>query len=250
VSSEDHLTLLLSEMIRAETEVRSAFSPRVALEMALIRASFLNVLKPIQEAIENIESFVADRKVQTHKEQGLQEDHAVELREEENPLPEEGTAQKPASAESTHEKSEAVPLSETPSLAVFESAPSQSQGDTLRKVFLQRLESLNHLLAIKLSEAEVRVEDDSLVITFNGGAAIHADSVKKNIELVRQAAEEVLRKKVSVKIEIAKKKIPRKKDMKEKVLSDPLVKEAIELFEGRIVNIRPMDNSKNGGSDV
>jgi DNA polymerase-3 subunit gamma/tau len=250
MTSEDHLTLLLSEMIRAEAEVRSAFSPRVALEMALIRASFLNVLKPIRDAIESIESFVADRKVQSQRGQDLREDHAVERREEENPLREERAVQKPTSAESTHEKSEAATLSETPSLAVSESAPSPPQENALRDVFLQRLESLNHLLAIKLSEAEVRVEDDTLVITFNGGAAIHADSVKKNLDLVRQAAEEVLRKKVSVKIETAKKKIPRKKDLKEKVLSEPLVKEAIELFEGRIVNIRPMDNSKNGGSDV
>ena len=53
-ATEDQLTLLLSEMIRTESEVRGAFAPRVALEMALIRASFLTAMKPVQEAVKNI----------------------------------------------------------------------------------------------------------------------------------------------------------------------------------------------------
>ena len=41
-SSEDQLTLMLSEIMKAETDVRNSSSPRLALEMALIRASFLS----------------------------------------------------------------------------------------------------------------------------------------------------------------------------------------------------------------
>jgi hypothetical protein len=47
--------------------------------------------------------------------------------------------------------------------------------------------------------------------------------------------------------EEAKKKTPRKKDLKEKLLSEPLVKEAIELFDGRIVDIK---SKEQGGRDV
>jgi len=249
ITSEEHLTLLLSEMIRAETEVRFAFSPRVALEMALIRASFLNVLKPIQEAIENIESYVG-QKGQSHSTKGFLEKHAVERPEVEGPVCEKAAPEKPEEEENAGKEPEVIPSSETSSPQVSESEPSRSQEGEFRSVFLKRLEPLNHLLSIKLSEAEVRMEDDTLAITFNGGSAIHADSVKKNLDLLRKAAEEVLGKKVSVKIDTAKKKIPRKKELKEKILSEPLVKEAIELFEGRIVDIRPMDNTKNGGNNV
>lgn len=250
VTSEDHLTLLLSEMIRAEADVRFAFSPRVALEMALIRASFLNVLKPIQEAIENIESFVSDRKGQSQRTQEFHECHTTDGPKEEKAPAEKPVEEKPLEEGPAHGKPEAIPLSETPSPVVPESASPQTQGGEFRDVLLQKLEALNHLLAIKLSEADVKMEDDTLMITFNGGVAIHADSVKKNAEIVRKAAEEILGSKVSVKIDTAKKKIPRRKELKEKILSEPLVKEAIELFEGRIVNIKPMDNSKNGGNNV
>ncbi len=244
VTSEDHLTLLLSEMIRAETEVRSAFSPRVALEMALIRASFLNVLKPIQEALENIQSFVGE-KGQSHTPEDSREDLPVVKREGENIL-----SESPVHREPECEKPETGSPFEISSSPVPEGTPAPLHEGDFREVFLKRLEPLNHLLAIKLSEAEVRVADDVLFITFNGGASIHADSVKKNLDLIRKAAEEILGKKVSIKIDTAKKKIPRKKELKEKILSDPLVKEAIELFEGRIVDIKPMDNTKNGGNNV
>jgi DNA polymerase-3 subunit gamma/tau len=248
--TEDHLTLLLSEMIRAEAEVRSAFSPRVALEMGLIRASFLNVLKPIGEAIENIESFVAEKEGHPRRTHDFGEKRVAERPEEEKAPIQEPVTEDPLTDEPVHEEAEVAPLTETSSPPASEGMPSGPPEGQFRDLFFQRLEPLNHLLAIKLSEAEIIREDDTLVITFNGGASIHADSVKKNLDLLRRAAEEVLGKKVAIKIDTAKKKIPRKKEVKEKILSEPLVKEAIELFEGRIVDIRPMDNTKNGGKNV
>ncbi len=56
-SSEDQLTLMLSEIMKAETDVRNASSPRLALEMALIRASFLSTMKPLKEVIDNIDLY-------------------------------------------------------------------------------------------------------------------------------------------------------------------------------------------------
>ena len=38
--SPDLLTLMLSEMAKAELDVRSSFSPRLSLEMSLIKISF------------------------------------------------------------------------------------------------------------------------------------------------------------------------------------------------------------------
>ena len=56
--SPDLLTLMLSEMAKAELDVRSSFSPRLSLEMSLIRISFLSTLKPVQEAIDNIDALM------------------------------------------------------------------------------------------------------------------------------------------------------------------------------------------------
>jgi len=56
--------------------------------------------------------------------------------------------------------------------------------------------------------------------------------------------------KVRVKLVISQKKAPRKKDLKEKVMNEPVVKEALELFEGRVVDVTPIENTKNGGNHV
>ena len=48
---------MLSEIMKAETDVRNSSTPRLALEMALIRASFLSTMKPLKEVIENIDLY-------------------------------------------------------------------------------------------------------------------------------------------------------------------------------------------------
>ncbi|HHN64408.1 MAG TPA: DNA polymerase III subunit gamma/tau, partial [Nitrospirae bacterium] len=52
--TEEEIALLLSELIRTDTDLRNSFSPRVALEMGLIRATLLDTLKPVGEIIERL----------------------------------------------------------------------------------------------------------------------------------------------------------------------------------------------------
>jgi len=233
MTTEDQITLLLSEMIRAESEVRGAFAPRIALEMALIRASFLTVLKPVQEAVRDIESLLAGRVMDEHPQKArmLQIPHKWE----------EGRVERPVTASPSEEP---VAVDDVPS------APRPALDSEFQSVFMQKLEEINHPLACKLLGAAFRVEGDSLVITFNGGSGIHADSVKKNLETLREIAAEILHRTVSVKIEVEKKRVPRKRELKDKIMSEPLIKEAIELFEGRIVDVRTTDNIKDGGEHV
>jgi DNA polymerase-3 subunit gamma/tau len=232
-TTEDHLTLLLSEMIRAESDVRSAFSPRVALEMSLIRASFLHALKPVKEAIENLESFITNQKGHSRVSHDLLEDHN--------------------NVRSSIVEGKKTPLSEESPPVSDETLPERSlsdEGEGFRGLFMRKVEEVHHPLACKLSEADISVQENTLVITFNGGVAVHSDSVKKHQEVLEKAAAEILGKKISVMVTVEKKKGLLKKEIKEKILSEPFVKEAIDLFEGRIVDIRPKDKAKNGGKDV
>ena len=231
-ATEDQLTLLLSEMIRAESEVRGAFAPRIALEMALIRASFLTVLKPVQEAVKNIESLLAGRVVEEHPQKG----HTPPILHKE--------------IEVRDERLASISRSEEPPAADTLSAQQPAQDGEFQSVFMKKLEEVNHPLACKLLGAALRIEGDSLVITFNGGSGVHADSVKKNLEILREIAAGILHRTVSVKIEVEKKRVPRKRELKEKIMSEPLVKEAIKLFEGRIVDVRTTDNIEDGGEHV
>jgi hypothetical protein len=56
-------------------------------------------------------------------------------------------------------------------------------------------------------------------------------------------------KDISINVETVEVKSVSKKDLKEDVRNNPIIKEALELFEGRIVDVIPINN-KSGGSDV
>ncbi|HWR58609.1 MAG TPA: DNA polymerase III subunit gamma/tau [Thermodesulfovibrionales bacterium] len=231
-TTEDHLTLLLSEMINAESDVRVAFSPRIALEMSLIRASFLNMMKPVKEALEHIQSFGEEGggHPKSTKDSGKRKT-VNEQKEVVSP---------PAS----------VDMAPPPDVRAPFPGPSGKAAVDFKGPFLQKVDAMNHPLACKLSGTEFSVEGDTVTITFNGGSAIHADSVKNSLELLETAASEILNRSMSLTIDIARKKVPRKKELKEKTMSEPLVKDAIELFEGRIVDVRQIENSEEGGADV
>jgi DNA polymerase-3 subunit gamma/tau len=251
--SEDYLTVLLSEMIKAESDVRFASSPRIALEMALIKASFLSTLRPVKEAIENIQTFITNQKGPSAKE-GEIPDLSVKAQPTEEVTRKEGEKRLPRAPESLGTPSvtdatgerEGTHAEKPPGKGSDAVSHTSDKGD-FRDRFIQRIEVVNHPLACRLSEADARMDGETLTLIFNGGMAIHADSAKKNQQVLEEIASEIEGRKISVRIDIVKKKTPRKKDLKEKLLSEPLVKEAIELFDGRIVDIK---SREHGGRDV
>jgi DNA polymerase-3 subunit gamma/tau len=260
-TSEDYLTVLLGEMIKAEADVRFAFSPRIGLEMALLRASFLESLKPVKEAIENIEAFLEDREEPHGKERKRQggegptrisgeertgQTKSRQVREKKSPalLPAE-TAHRPSAF--GEEREEAAHPSPDDVSDIPESP--EGAGDLWDSV-IRKIEKINHPLASKLAGAAAGIDGGTLTITFNGGTSIHVDSVKKNQQVIEQIASEIAERKMSLKIETIKRRVAGKKELKEKVLSEPIVKEALALFDGRIVHIRPTELSENGGRDV
>ena len=58
-TSEDRLTLVLAELLKAEVEIRSATSPRISLEMSLLRISFLSDMTPVKTILEHLDSLLA-----------------------------------------------------------------------------------------------------------------------------------------------------------------------------------------------
>lgn len=262
--SEDYLTIMLSELVRAETDVRLAFSPRVALEMSLIKASFLNTLRPLNEAIDNIEMFIAGEGV-SDRPQGSTVSKTDERARPKEPA---GVAerQQRESQSSLVANAEDISSAKAPDSSgdacsglTDLSEPEKTNGtehaqlapaDFSWDAVVRKIDEVNHPLAGKLSLAKANLDGETLHIFFNGGTSVHIDSVKKSIKAVEKAASEVIGKKVSVKIDALKKEVHKKKDLKERAMSEPIVKGVIDLFDGRIVDIKPIENSSNGGNDV
>ncbi len=214
MTSEDQLTLLLSEIMKAELDVRAASSPRVALEISLVRASFMSSIKPLKEIIENIERYI---------------NLSPESRDQ--PVPLSGVRRgSPGAKEITEYR-----MTDTEQIA---------QVTNLRDIFDKAIKKMDAPLASKLSNAEFKLTGDELTIILNGGNSVFASSIEDNMEVIRQLFSEELGTEVRISIEVGKKETIRKKDLKKKVMEEPIIKEAIKLFDGRVVDVIPIKDRR------
>jgi len=127
--------------------------------------------------------------------------------------------------------------------------PPAAGGD-LSSAWAKTLEKIDPPLASKISQASVEFKGNELLLTLDGGHAVFEDAIKKNLKSLENIVSREYGETVRVKLATSQKKTPRKKDLKEKALNEPVVREALELFEGRIVDVTPIENNKNGGDHV
>jgi DNA polymerase-3 subunit gamma/tau len=266
-SSEDQLTLMLSEIMKAETDVRNSSAPRLALEMALIRASFLSSMKPLKEVIENIDFYsrqvpgaateeIAGRKSAEKKVPAVKSEtvkivsppcKAPEiLRSSDEPLKEEMREEPEGSLseEASEDMDSGGPVEEA-SLS-----PVSVNRTDITSAWTKTLEKIDAPLASKISQAAIELKENELLLTLNGGHAVFEDAIRKNIKALENIVSGEYGSRLRIKLATSQKKSPRKKDLKETILNEPVVKEALELFEGRIVDVAPLENIKNGGDHV
>ncbi len=232
-TSEDQLTLLLSEILKAEIDVKNASAPRLAIEMSLIKASFLSSMRPLKEILENLEAYTKEK------------------------LP---VIKKAVTTETKHHKGHADP----PQADVSASSEilNQVQGrvqDEKKEVFPEpeaegfwerATKKIEAPLASKLARAQYKLTGEELKIILNGGDSVFADSIIKNLGLIEKIFSEEIGTAVKVKIETIKEKRVTKKDLKEKVMGEPIIKEALELFEGRIADVIPITEDSMKNSNV
>ena len=134
--------------------------------------------------------------------------------------------------------------------AVTSSAPiSELRVEEIWEKVMHGLENENTPLASKIMQGSITISDKSITIQFNGGMSVLAESVKENIPLMQKHIKEISDKKIHIAVETREVKTISQADLKEKALKNPLVKEALDLFEGRIADIYPL-NDKDGGAHV
>ncbi|WP_353684762.1 DNA polymerase III subunit gamma/tau [Thermodesulfovibrio sp. 3907-1M] len=210
-TSEEHLVLLLKELINSEFAIKNSFFPRIIFEITLLKLSFLSHFKNIDEAIKEVKKFYTSQgntKLQTSLIQPIK--HS------------------PEEAETSHK------------------ITSQSKEAIWQK-FLEKLETQNHLLAMKIRHAKVNFENDEIQLIYNGGASLYADSVKENLtEIQNLLKESGFDGKITIKTLKDLSTQKSRENLTDEIINHPLVKKTLQLFDGRIFNIIP----KKGGEDV
>ncbi len=281
-SSEDQLTLLLSEVMKAEADVRNSSLPRIALEMALIRASFLSSLKPVREIIKNLDSLSRGLPAQAAIAEPIKKQpeimvtlpeaapkqravEAVKTEPPAAPSPKpvdeteaaeliEGDIEASPISDAGEEESFEEPLSDIPEAASLKKEPEKEKDITV--IWQEVLDSIDAPLASKLEHAALELTGDQLQVTLQSGQALFVDTIRKSLADIEKILSEHAGRKLSITLSaLQKKKAVPKKDLKKKASDEPLIKEALELFDGRIIDVIPVEsrtitNTKNGGVDV
>lgn len=219
-TSIEELTVLLSELLRLEGEVKNAINPRYTLELGLLRTSFVKGMTSVEQILKMLGG---------PGEQNYVRESGVEKEAKTSPAPR------------TEKKTELIKQVDT------DINPVTINKEDLWRKLLEHLDSVDNLLACKLTEAKlIGLTPTELTIGFNGGMSVLADSIKKNTPVI----ESILKKLSGHKIKLKTDALPReetKKDInkiKKEVFAEPIIQDAIRIFNGSLVNVKPLEKDE------
>ena len=241
-TNEEHLALLLTELIKAEPSIRSALFPRISLEMTLLRLSMMSHFVTVDDAIKMLGG-AGNKSTSTPKLQPVR-DAVPKKSVVKEPQPKSAQATEIRSkVVSAEKKSDEIPAAAAIVAAEVASPPKAVSDADLWETVLERLEDSNAPLVSKLRQGSASVSKEGINILFNGGAAVlGSESVKENLALIQDTIKSVSGKALPVRVETKEAKSISKADLKEKALGNPVVIEALELFDGRIADISQIND--------
>ena len=213
--SEEDLLRILDVLTQLETDLRWAQDPRVTLELALLKMVQMRRLLPFAELVDRVERLAAGA-----------------------PTPRAAAASAPAPRPAPRAPS---PAPASAPAAVSPASPADGAAGILAAMI--GLAATRPSLAQPLRGAHVRLEGDTLMLDvapdFSTFASMHAEDYR---ELARKAAGRAL--KVQVGAAPAAEEAPpapaevRQRQLIEEAAREPAVQEALDLFGGRVVEVR------------
>lgn len=217
----EQLTLLLSEMLRLESEVRNAVNPRYTLELGLLRTSFIKGMTSIEDVIKMISG-----------------------QEGGSPPPGDTTVSSSPLVDSQPLKKKTVADQTDPPAPI-----QQLDKDETWKQLINKIDAEDHRLACKLAEASViDISETELAIGFNGGMSFLTDSIEKSSDIIKAKLQEISGRNLRLKIT----SLPKQKNgpdiqqIKEEVFAEPIIQDAMKIFNSSLVRIKSLkDEDKN-----
>jgi DNA polymerase-3 subunit gamma/tau len=232
--SEEDLLRGLDLLTRAESELRNATDPRVALDLALLKLVHMRRLVPFAELVARVERLAGGVPAAA--------------------LP--AAPSRPAAAKPIARPAP-VPASAAPTPAAVASAPAPAPSGSAEAILatMVGLCQGRPSLAAPLRAATARLEGDALAIEvppdFEAFGTMHAEEYR---DLARKAAGRTLR------VTVAAGRAPageasaapaapspeedRRQKLREEAERDGAVREALDLFDGRVVDVREAKASR------
>jgi DNA polymerase-3 subunit gamma/tau len=245
--SEEDLLRSLDVLTRVEGELRNATDPRVALDLALLKLVHLRRLVPFADLVARVERWLG----------GAPAGSLPAPRPVVSPPPAASRVASPAPAAPrpappVPARTEEPPV-EPPVEAAQRPAPAGS-AETLRQKMIDLCQG-RPSLAASLRSAAARVEADTLVLEmapdFLAFGAMHQDEYR---DLAKKAAGKSLHVKVAATSapvadvaaggEAPAPEEDRRQKLREEATKEPAVQEALDLFDGRVVDVREAKTSR------
>ena len=240
--SEEDLLRGIDMLTRAEGELRQSPDPRVALELALLKLVQLRRLLPFTELVARVERLAGGAPALPPAPSGARVETAP--RTKPRPAPAERAAARPAAAP---RPSPAEPVADPP-------APAEADATPSAEALLEKLRGLcetRPTLAQPLRSAQARLEGRTLTLTvspdFVTMASMHAEEYRA---LAKTATGRV----IQVEFEAGaapdepeaapSEEEARLKRLREEAEKEPAVQEALDLFDGRVVDVKEAKTSR------
>ncbi len=258
ITNEEILTVILDELIKAETAMRTTYSPKISLDMSLIRICFLNNIRPLNDIIEEINGLITGDSRTGGKEIIERRPHFPDEKKER--IPQSPPAQPLCRKEDLSSGGKALPLKEPEAPKVKEEAEVEAYYESPKQEHynegkdegnidpgnivelwnetVKKISASNHILGCKLSEGRPEIKGNKIDVVFSGGNAVHAESVGKNKKKIESILSELAGKHLKISISSKKEQMKSLKELKKEAMARPIVKEALDLFEGKLVDVK------------
>ncbi len=234
--SVETLESLFNLMLEGAENIQRSFYPQMALELILIKLSTLDDIVPVQDIIKKLDTL--------SKSMGSAKQTAVRVDE---PAQTYRSAPSPKQAPKLAEKIVAT------NIETKETAPVQAKtklsGSKSTQDFIQFVKTTKPVIGRRLEQANEIVVDGSIVkiICETGSAESDYLTRKESQTALETLVREFFSDHVELQIEEVSLKTPennitkveQKAEKKEKIKNDPVLKEAIDIFGGRVISIKP-----------
>ncbi|MBF0317727.1 MAG: DNA polymerase III subunit gamma/tau [Nitrospirae bacterium] len=271
------LTVILNELIKAHPTIKTFFSPRIALEMTLIKLSLLSSLRGVEGIVSELMQRVGEpghlpalpptRDAGQQKTVGRESATqpaplAVSPRNDTQPndvllsLISPGIDKQASTALSTNKEPEPSTIPPARPLSIQPDTPraQSGSGEDFWQKLVEAVTNIDVPLGSRLGEATFEINADVLNVYFSGGKfKVNVDSVEKGKKTIETAAEQLTGKKYKVNVKkgspdgksttesngVKAQNSAAVRDLKAEAMADPVVKAMLEEFGAQITSIIP-----------
>lgn len=218
IASLPQIALLMNELIKSEYSIRQAQYPRVLIEMTLIKLALMSHFKSIDSILRSLSDKAKDTDIDKPKNISAVKtaiSHEIEPKQSED-------------IRVDNQHSHGIDIKN-----IWE--------DITSKIAVQ-----DSFLKTRLDEADVDFPDSNTIcLTFRGGKAVHGESVRESLPLIKKIIKDSYNREYLVDVKIEKDKKP-KKNLRQEALENPVVRDILKLYDGIIIDVK---ENKSGGKD-